>query len=53
MVLENDQNVFLASLPSAGYVDVVVENVDVDFGVVAGKLVVDMAADMVADMALA
>ena len=46
MVLAKDQNVFLASLPSAGQVDVVVEHVAVDFDVI-----VDMVVDGVGTMA--
>lgn len=48
MVLEKDQNVFLASSPSAGQFDAIVEHVVVDFGVVVDRVVVTkMVVDMV------
>ena len=50
MILAKNRNVFLASLPSADWVDVVVEHVAVDFDAAAGKPAVDMAVDIVADM---
>lgn len=49
MILAEDRNVSLASLPSADWVDVVVEHVAVDSDVAAGKPAVDKAADIVAD----
>jgi hypothetical protein len=49
MILAKDRNVFLASLPSADWVDVV-EHVAVDSDVVVGKPVVDKVVDIVADM---
>ena len=50
MTLAKDRNVFLASLPSAGQVDVVVENVVVDSDAAAGKPAVDKAVDIVVDV---
>lgn len=53
MVLAKDQNIFLASLPSAGQVDVVVEHVILDFSVVVDTLVVDkvvVAGKLIVDM---